>query len=158
MHADAGQLQFIIGQGKSERQGQRAHFWWSWAAHGGGRPVAWCARGPRRKTAAAAGRPPLSPPAHCPRSCNQSHPTQWGSLRIQILLFSKIIITIVITVHTVPAKRQGTSCRQAAVTGCHNPSPCWTRQIQARPNQPWTRCSVLIPPPTSRGQQEIRDA
>ena len=36
--------------------------------------------------------------------------------------------------------------------GCQNPTPCWTRRIQARPNQPWARCSVFIPPPASRGQ------
>ena len=35
--------------------------------------------------------------------------------------------------------------------GCQNTTPCWTRQIQARPNQPWARCSVFIPPPASRG-------
>jgi hypothetical protein len=25
--------------------------------------------------------------------------------------------------------------------------PCWTRQIQVRPNHPWARCSAFIPPP-----------
>ncbi len=30
-------------------------------------------------------------------------------------------------------------CRQAACKGCQIPTPCWTRQIQARPNQPWPR-------------------
>ena len=39
--------------------------------------------------------------------------------------------------HDCPAKRQGASFRQAAVGGCHNPTPCWTRQIQA------TLCMVL---------------
>jgi hypothetical protein len=29
--------------------------------------------------------------------------------------------------------------------------PRHTRQIQARPKQPWARCSVFIPPPVSRG-------
>ena len=43
--------------------------------------------------------------------------------------------------------RLQTSCGK----GCQNPTPCWTRQIQARPNQPWARCSVFIPPPASRG-------
>ncbi len=56
-----------------------------------------------------------------------------------------------IILHAFPAKRQGASCRQAAVKGCHNPTPCWTCQIQARPNQPWARGSVFIPPPASRG-------
>ena len=41
--------------------------------------------------------------------------------------------------------RVQTSCSK----GCQNPTP---RQIQARPNQPWARCSVFIPPPASRGQ------
>jgi hypothetical protein len=36
--------------------------------------------------------------------------------------------------------------------GCQDPTPCWSRQIQARPNQPWAWCSVFIPPPASRGQ------
>jgi hypothetical protein len=45
--------------------------------------------------------------------------------------------------------RLQTSCSK----GCQNPTPCRTRQIQARPNQPWARCSVFIPPPASRGQQ-----
>jgi hypothetical protein len=31
--------------------------------------------------------------------------------------------------------RLRTSCSK----GCQNPTPCWTRQIQARPNQPWAR-------------------
>ena len=46
-------------------------------------------------------------------------------------------------------------CRQAACKSCQIPTPCWTRQIQARPNQPWARCSVLVPPPASRGQYAI---
>ena len=53
--------------------------------------------------------------------------------------------------HAFPAKRQSTSCRQGACKGCQIPTPCWTRQIQARPNQPWARCSVFLPPPASRG-------
>ncbi len=28
-----------------------------------------------------------------------------------------------------PARRQGTSCRQAAIKGCHNPTTCWTRHL-----------------------------
>ena len=36
-----------------------------------------------------------------------------------------------------------TSCSK----GCQNPAPCWTRQIQARPHQPWSRCSVRQPGP-----------
>ena len=50
-----------------------------------------------------------------------------------------------------PANWQGSSCRQAAVKGCHNPAPCWTHQILARPNQPWARNSVFVPPLASRG-------
>ena len=59
---------------------------------------------------------------------------------------------IVIIIYTCfSCQRQATSCRQAAVKGCHDPTPCWTRQIQAVPNQPWARCSVFVPPPASRG-------
>ncbi len=57
-----------------------------------------------------------------------------------------------VLLHAFCAKRQGASCRQAAVKGCRNPTPCWTRQIQARPNQSCARCSVFVPPPASRGQ------
>ncbi len=42
-----------------------------------------------------------------------------------------------------PNVGQGTSCRQAAFKGCHNPIPCWTRQSTARPNQLWARCSTF---------------
>ena len=44
--------------------------------------------------------------------------------------------------------RLQTSCRNC----CQNPTPCWPRQIQARHNQPWVRCSVFILPPASQGQ------
>ncbi len=44
------------------------------------------------------------------------------------------------------------SCRQAAVEGCHNPTPCWAHQIQARPNQWWAWRSILSPSPANRGQ------
>ena len=37
-------------------------------------------------------------------------------------------------------------CRQAACKGCQIPMPCWTRQIQARPSQPWARYSALYCP------------
>ena len=47
--------------------------------------------------------------------------------------------------------RLQTSCCK----GYQNPTPCWTRQIQARPNQPRVRCSVFIPPPASRGHISI---
>ncbi len=62
------------------------------------------------------------------------------------------LLLLLLILHAFAAKRQGASCRQAAVEGCHNPTPCWTRQIQARHNQPWARCSVFISPPASRGQ------
>ncbi len=39
---------------------------------------------------------------------------------------------IIIIITRFSCQRQGASCRQAAVEGCHNPTPCWTRQIQAR--------------------------
>ena len=44
------------------------------------------------------------------------------------------------------------ACRQAASKGSHNPTPHWTRQIQARSNQPWAQYSVYVPAPASRGQ------
>ena len=44
--------------------------------------------------------------------------------------------------------RLQTSCSK----GCQNPTPCWTRQIQARFNQLWAWCSVFVPLPASRGQ------
>ncbi len=62
-----------------------------------------------------------------------------------------LILLLLLLIHAFPAKRQGASCRQAAVEGCHNPTPCWTRQIQARPNLSWARCSVVISPPASQG-------
>ena len=61
-----------------------------------------------------------------------------------------IYIVIIIKCYSCQ-KRQGASCRQAANKGCQTPTPCWTRQIQARPNQPWARCSVYVPSPASRG-------
>ena len=48
-------------------------------------------------------------------------------------------------------KARNVCSRQAAVEGRQNPTPCWTRQIQARPHQPWARCSVFILPLASRG-------
>ena len=64
---------------------------------------------------------------------------------------ARVLSLLSLLLHAFPAKRQGASCRQAAAKGCHNPTPCWTRQIQARPNQTWARCSVFIPDPTSQG-------
>ncbi len=58
-----------------------------------------------------------------------------------------VMITVFITVQACPAFGV---CRQAAVKGCQNPTPCRAPQIQARPNQPWARCSVFVPPPASR--------
>ncbi len=54
--------------------------------------------------------------------------------------------SIHIYIHALAARRQGITCRQAAGKGCHSPTPCWNRQIQARPNQPWARCSAFLPP------------
>ncbi len=48
--------------------------------------------------------------------------------------------------HVVPANTQGTTCRQAAIKGCHKYFPRWSRKIQARPNQLWAQCSVFLPP------------
>lgn len=35
--------------------------------------------------------------------------------------------------------------RLAADEGSLNSTPCWSRHIQARLDQPWARCSVLTP-------------
>ncbi len=51
----------------------------------------------------------------------------------------------------VSARRQGASCRQAAVEGCHIPTPYWTRQILAGPNLPWARMLSNYNAPASRG-------
>ncbi len=69
-------------------------------------------------------------------------------LGLQVIIILSLLLLLL---HACPAKRQGASCRQAAIKGCHNPTPCWTRHIQARPNQPWAQCSVFVPPPASRG-------
>ena len=47
--------------------------------------------------------------------------------------------------HT-PAKRQGASADELHVTAAKTPTFCWTQdpvKTQARPNQPWTRCSLF---------------
>jgi hypothetical protein len=68
-----------------------------------------------------------------------------------ILVAVALAIIIIITRYSCQ-KRQGASCRQAARKGCQVSTPCWTRQIQARPSQPpWARCSVFVPAPASRG-------
>ncbi len=53
---------------------------------------------------------------------------------------------LLLFLHAFPAMRKGMSCRQAALKGCHNCTPCWTRQTQKRPDQRWARCSVLYRP------------
>ena len=63
----------------------------------------------------------------------------------------KILIIIIITISSTRfscQSKQGASADKLQVKA-QNPTPCWTRQIQARPNQPWARCSVFIPPPAS---------
>ncbi len=65
----------------------------------------------------------------------------------------RITITV-LSLHDFPAKRQGMSCRQAAVEGIHNPTPCRTH-LPSKTHQPWAQCSVLYrsPPARSRGGQ-----
>ena len=71
------------------------------------------------------------------------------------VLRKQFIIIYLLLLHAFPARskvRLQTSCSK----GCQNPlmdSPLASRQIQARPNQPWARCSVFIPPPASRGHR-----
>ena len=36
--------------------------------------------------------------------------------------------------------------------GCQSPAPCWTGQIQARPNQLWARCSAEDKGAVARGR------
>jgi hypothetical protein len=71
-----------------------------------------------------------------------------------LLSHSSIIIVIIIIMLFLPRgkMRLQTSC----IKGCQNPAAYWTRQIQARPNQPWARCSVFIPPPASRDHSMAR--
>jgi hypothetical protein len=58
-----------------------------------------------------------------------------------------IITTRVSCLHGDKVRLQ-TSCSPRAVS---NPTPCWTCQIQARPNQPWAQCSLLLYRPPSAG-------
>ena len=57
-----------------------------------------------------------------------------------------------IYIYAFPAKGkvQTTACK-----GCQTPTPCWTRQIQARPSRPWAQCSVFVPHPATRGHKYI---
>jgi hypothetical protein len=62
-----------------------------------------------------------------------------------------------ITLHCTLFLPRGKLHRQISCSkGCQNPTPCWTRQIQARPNQPWGRCSVFLSPHASWGQLSNR--
>ena len=61
-----------------------------------------------------------------------------------LLLLLSLLLLLLLLLHASPTKREARCVlRHAAVKGCQVPSPCWTRQIQVRPNQP---------PPASRGQ------
>ena len=94
------------------------------------------------------------------------HPHQLYPVRPLALLRRRAIVPVPIPVHCwyynyyTPFLPTGKvkSCRQAAVEGCHNPTPCWTRQIQARPNQPWVWCSVFVPPAGSRSPVRLGHA
>ncbi len=50
-------------------------------------------------------------------------------------------IIIILLLHAFPANRQGTSCRQAELHDAIILLLDGLAQIQARPNQPWARCS-----------------
>ncbi len=50
-----------------------------------------------------------------------------------------------------PCQRQGACVDKLHVKAATRPTPGWSRQIQERPNQPWTRCSITVPPPASQG-------
>jgi hypothetical protein len=63
---------------------------------------------------------------------------------------------IIIITYAVPAKRgKVRPADKLQVEAAKVPTPCWTRQIHARPNQPWARRSVFVPPPASRGQEHM---
>ncbi len=65
------------------------------------------------------------------------------------------VIKYINILHAFPAKRQGASCRQAAVKGCHNPNPCWTRQIQSK-TQPTVGTVLSIwTARASRGRNDV---
>ena len=68
-------------------------------------------------------------------------------LRARTTFHDIMMVNIIIISHAFLPIKARCVCRQAAGKGCQNPTPCWTRQIQARPNQPWARCSEFIPPP-----------
>ncbi len=93
----------------------------------GGRPSGFCQR--HKKVVAGASLDLSSGPVN-PRRCHQYNNNYYNTLFL-------------------PKAR--CVCRQAACKGCQILTPCWTRQIQARPNQPWAWCSVFIPLPASRG-------
>ena len=68
-------------------------------------------------------------------------------------------ILLLLLLHAFPAyMRQGASADKLQSRATTYPTPCWIRQIQARPNQPWARCSVFLPPPASRGQLKLKYA
>ena len=72
----------------------------------------------------------------------------WSSTPEYVLFLGFIYLSNYYTLLLPRGKvRLQTSCSK----GCQNPTPCWTRQIQARPNQPCARCSIFIPNPASRG-------
>ena len=62
------------------------------------------------------------------------------SSNLQVLRIMRMIIHHCHYTLLLPTKVRGVR-RQAAGKGCQNPTPCSTRQIQARPNQPWALCS-----------------
>ena len=73
---------------------------------------------------------------------------------IYIIIIITIITSIITIMNTLFLHRGKVRLQTSCSKGCQNPTPCWTRQIQARPNHLWARCSVFISPPASRGRQE----
>jgi hypothetical protein len=81
------------------------------------------------------------------RHCCKAHRSRQGA-KCALILYYYIITRFVLPRSKV---RLLTSCGK----GCQVPTHCWPRQIQARPNQPWARCSVFIPPPAGRGRAHL---
>ena len=99
-----------------------------------------------------------SPPPCSALSASQTPPSTRPRSVVSHLaalhLCLRIMIIIILKAPCSSCQKARCICRQAAV---QNPSPCWTRQIQARPNQPWAGCSVCntATPPAGDGVLKI---
>ena len=63
---------------------------------------------------------------------------------------NRTVAVLLLLLHAFPAyMRQGASADKLQSRAC------WIRQIQARPNHPWARCSVFLPPPGQPGRVAV---